>query len=243
MSTRTWPAGVDSTLTPLVAATPSALTALVYAVLALRPDLFGDDARLLMVGIGFAEYPLLLLDCIFVAVLGLEASTKERLLIGAVSLLVICGGFLGVLIFDPILGPMLGWTVLAHALALARPGEDRALRVARGEALCRDAGAQISLSIMALAAAAVVFVAEAYMTGGEVGGERVWNWIGIVGCIHFAVRAASIGYVHRRAFATNPKGLLDQPWLRWLDREKPRPQPVRRPAATVGARRGARRRR
>ncbi len=243
MSTRPLPAGADRTLSLLLAATPSALTAMVFAVLAVRPGVFGDEARLLMVGIGFAEYPLLLLDCLFVAVLGLEASTRERLLIGAVSLLVTCGGFLGVLIFDPILGPMLGWTVLAHALALVRPGEDRLLRVARGEALCRDAGAQISLSIMALAAGAVAFLTHAYVTGGEPGDAPWWTLIGAVGCVHFAVRSASVAYVHRRAFTSDPKGLLDQPWLRWLDRDKARPQPVRRAVASVGARRGARRRR
>ncbi len=241
MLTRTSSTGADPTLTLLVAATPPALTALVFAVLALQPGSFGDDARLVMIGIGFAEYPLLLLDCIFVAVLGLEASTKERLLIAAVALLMVGGGALGTLMLDPILGPMLGWTVLAHALALAKPGEDRALRLLRGEALCRDAGGQISLSMIPLAVGAVVFVAHAYATGGEPGDAPWWTLIGVVGCVHFSVRAASVAYVHRRGFIANPKGLLDQPWLRWLDYERPRPKPVRRPVERARRRRHARR--
>lgn len=223
MSSRPSRTPFDRHIALLIATLPAALTALLFAALALAPDLFGERGREALALTGVAEGPLLLLDYLLVGVLGMTMGTRGRLMVAAVLLLPLAGGAFGMLFHDPVIGPILLWAVFSHVIALAKPGEDRRLRVQRGQALCKDMQALLVMALFVLLAGAAIFVYQALQTGDGLEDAPWWQLVGGVGSLYFAARAASIAHVHRRGFEANPKRLLDRRGLRWMARDEPAP--------------------
>ncbi len=214
---------LDHRIALLIATAPVALTSMLFAALALAPGLFGERGREALALTGVAEGPLLVLDYLLVGVLGMTMHTRGRLMVAAVLLLPLAGGAFGMLFHDPVIGPILLWAVFSHLIALAKPGEDRRLRVQRGQALCRDMQALLVMALFVLALGAAIFVYRALPTGDGLEDAPWWQLVGGVGCAYFALRAASIAHVHRRAFEAHPKRLLDRRGLRWMARDEPEP--------------------
>lgn len=194
------------------------LLASLFAAKALRPDAFDDEANLRLVATALAELPLCLLEGLFAAALTLPGPTwRRRLIFVGIVVFVLALGGMWPLLQDEWLGPVLAWSLVGHALALAPLGAEHELEAARADAIAHDAADQVVLGGWSLVLGAAILLACWLPAGGSVE-DAPWFLLALIGSLHFSLRAASIVYARRERFSVDRRRLLDRGWIQWLVR-------------------------
>lgn len=195
-----------------------AYTAWRYASYAWNPAWVDDSQSEALVTLYLAQFPVTLLGGAFAGASYIEGPAWRRvgIYLAVVALVAVLSGAAR-WILDTDLAPIVGWAIVLQVAMLVFVGSQRALALARIDAVTTDAVHLTVLSAYAAIVAAAAGIAFLELTGG-IHAERhpialAWTDLAWIGALYFALRAFSVAYVYTPAFEARRKGWFDRPWI------------------------------